>query len=337
LQKIHPQLITKFITQGNLPFVIEPQDGRISLDEFLDLLHQENDFFKENLLKCGGLLFRNFPVACAEDFAAVIKGLNTGSPLLEYIGGDSPRTKIKDGVFTSTEAPPFVKIHLHNELSYVKHFPAHIYFFCDIQPLDRGETILADARRVYQAIDERVKEPLIEKGVRYVSCYHPNSGLFSAIKGHKSWMDVFETENPAEVESKCRENEFEFEWQKNHWLKISQVRPATLFHPQTQQQVWFNQAHLFDFSPRLLGFWKYLCLQALYCLPNTRLHQVFYGDGTKIPRTHLSHILDVLDAHTIKFPWKRGDVLVLDNILSMHGREVFTGKRRILTAMTGQN
>jgi alpha-ketoglutarate-dependent taurine dioxygenase len=66
-----------------------------------------------------------------------------------------------------------------------------------------------------------------------------------------------------------------------------------------------------------------------------RLHEVFFADGSTIPLKDLYHILDVLDANTIYFPWKKGDVLVLDNILAMHGRAVFSGKRRILAAMTG--
>ena len=44
--------------------------------------------------------------------------------------------------------------------------------------------------------------------------------------------------------------------------------------------------------------------------------------------------MDVLDKNTIAFQWLKGDALVLDNVLSMHGRAAFTGKRRILASMT---
>lgn len=65
------------------------------------------------------------------------------------------------------------------------------------------------------------------------------------------------------------------------------------------------------------------------------LHQIFFADDSKIPREAIYHILDVLDQNTVYFPWQKGDVLILDNILAMHGRASFQGKRRILTAMTG--
>ena len=81
--------------------------------------------------------------------------------------------------------------------------------------------------------------------------------------------------------------------------------------------------------------WRYIAAQAFYCRPHTKLHQVSFADGSPIPGTIFYHIMDTLDANTIAFPWQKGDILVLDNVLSMHGRATFTGKRRVLTAMTG--
>ena len=289
------------------------------------------------LLAHGGLLLRNFPLAKVEDFADVIKHLNLGS-FVSYIGGDSPRTKIFEGIYTSTEAPPSVKIHLHNELSFVAKYPSHIYFYCDTPPVADGETLIADAKKVYQSIDPEVRERFITKGLKYYSRYYYKSPFMEAInriqKGHRSWIDVFETEDKKEVERLCRDNEFSYKWNINDWIEISEVRPAVLNHPVTKEVVWFNQAHLFDFNHRLLNWWHYLGAKILYCRRHMRLHEVFFADGSKIPLQDLYHILDVLDANTIYFQWKKGDVLVLDNILAMHGRAVFAGKRRILTAMT---
>ncbi len=44
--------------------------------------------------------------------------------------------------------------------------------------------------------------------------------------------------------------------------------------------------------------------------------------------------MDTLDRNTVAFPWQRGDMLMLDNVLAMHGRATFAGRRRILAAMT---
>jgi len=334
MEGIVDRITTKVLNDQALPLVIEPTNSNLSFSEFLDILGTNNPFFKKSLLKHGGLLFRNFPVQDQRDFAAVIKHLQTGD-FVDYIGGDSPRTKVIDGIYTSTETPPSMTLPLHNELSYVKHFPKYIYFYCDIPPLVRGETIVADARTIYRTIDPEVKRRFTEKSLRYVSCYPYKSAFLNFInKHHKSWVNVFESEDKREVEKKCLQHEISFEWHANDWLKISQVLPSTIIHPQTLEKVWFNQAHHFDLNPRFLGWWRYLGVKLLYCRKNMMLHEVYFHDNTPISREDLYHILDVLEQQSIYFPWQKGDVLLLDNILAMHGRASFSGKRRILTAMT---
>jgi alpha-ketoglutarate-dependent taurine dioxygenase len=329
---------TKFINSNRLPLVIEPTNPSMNSEQFSNLLIEYNTFFKKSLLKYGGLLFRNFPVKDENDFSKVIKNLGTGN-FLNYIGGDSPRNIIKEGIYTSTEAPPWLKIPLHNELSFVKNFPSHIYFYCHTAPIDKGETTLADARKIFKAVDPKIKQIFIEKKIKYMSHYYQKSKLMEFINklqpSHKSWLQVFETDNKQNVEKLCRENEFAFKWNQNDWIEISQTRPATLKHPITKEDVWFNQAHLYDLNSKLLGFWRYLGAKILYCRKHMRLHEVFFADGTPIPRQYIYHLLDVLEANTIYNPWEKGDVLVLDNILAMHGRAPFTGKRRVLAAMTG--
>ncbi len=328
---------THFVNAEELPLVIEPSKSEMRFDQFCRLLEKKREELQEHLLKYGGILFRGFPLLRAEDFATAIEHLGLGKPI-DYIGGDSPRNKIKGAVYTSTEAPPSLKLPLHNELSFVKNYPKHIYFFCEIAPMANGETILGDARTICRAIDPEVKKRFIDKEIEYVSAYYHKSTLMELLnkwqRSHKSWPEVFEANTKEEVERKCRESDFAFEWTKNDWITIRQRRPAIMRHPETQDEVWFNQVHLYDFNPKFLGLWRYLGAKLLYLRKHMRLHEVFFADGTKIPRRDFYHILDVLDANTLKFSWQKGDFLVLDNVLAMHGRATFTGRRRILAAMT---
>jgi alpha-ketoglutarate-dependent taurine dioxygenase len=329
---------TAFLNTEQLPLVIEPENRDIKFHEFLEQIAERREDLKKDLLKYGGLLFRNFPIQNENHFGALIQQLGTGK-FIDYIGGDSPRNKVKEGIYTSTEAPPSVKIPLHNELSFVKNFPKHIYFYCAIPSPVGGATIIADARKVYKGINEQVKKRFIENSIKYVSAYYHRSRVMDFVnslqRSHKSWIQVFETDSKKDVEEKCRQNEFAYKWNKNDWIQISQTRPAVIAHPSTEEKVWFNQAHLYDFNPKLLGWWRYIGAKIFYCRKHTRLHEVYFANGTAIPREDIYHILDVLDKYTLSYPWQKGDVLVLDNVLSMHGRAVFEGKRRILTAMTG--
>ena len=312
------------ITATTLPLVIE------SSEDLFELIQETRADLKEKLLEHGGLLFRGFDLNGAEDFARVIEALNLGG-FVDYIGGDSPRNKITGPVYTSTEAPKDVMIPLHNELSFVNHYPKHIYFYCEVEPTAGGETTIGDAREMLRAMDPEVTTALKERGIKYQS--HYNSKESKLNPSHKPWQKVLETNDPTEAEEKCRKAGFEYRWHKG-WLEIVQQRPATLVHPETNEEVWFNQIHLYDFNPRLLGIWRHLAAKLYYARPHTRFHEVFYGDGEKIPRDHIYHILETLEANTLKFPWRKGDVMVLDNILAMHGRATFNCKRRILAAMT---
>jgi alpha-ketoglutarate-dependent taurine dioxygenase len=319
-----------------LPLVLSPK-GSATLDGLIEQIQAHRAALRERLLEHGGLLFRGFPVASAEDFSRVIDALETGKSV-NYIGGDSPRHKVTGAVYTSTEVSPAMKIPLHNELSFVRHYPRHIFFFCEVEPADRGETIVADARRVVRALNPAVRDRFIERQLTYVSNYYGQSLLMDLINkietGHKSWREVFETNDRAKVEALCRENDFAFEWYKDNWIRVSQTRPATLEHPETGELAWFCQPHLYDFNPRLLGWWRWVGTKVLYARRHMRLHEVFHADGSRIRRSDLYHIYETLDRNTIAFPWRRGDVLLLDNVLSMHGRAPFTGKRRVLAALT---
>jgi alpha-ketoglutarate-dependent taurine dioxygenase len=63
-------------------------------------------------------------------------------------------------------------------------------------------------------------------------------------------------------------------------------------------------------------------------------HNCHYGDDSEISFEDLNRIKEIVTKERVFFKWKRGDLLILDNLISMHGRNSFSGPRRILVAMS---
>jgi alpha-ketoglutarate-dependent taurine dioxygenase len=62
-------------------------------------------------------------------------------------------------------------------------------------------------------------------------------------------------------------------------------------------------------------------------------NHVSFADGGEIAVADLMHVRTVSRACEVVFPWQAGDVMVIDNVMAMHGRKPFTGERCVLAAM----
>jgi alpha-ketoglutarate-dependent taurine dioxygenase len=302
------------------------------------LFETEGDELRERLLASGALLFRGFGVQTATELATLQAQM--GEPM-RYVGGDSPRTKLDSGpkheIYTSTEAPPSVRLPLHNEMSYLDVQPRFLWLACAKAPARGGATVVADGRAIVAAVDPAVRERFEHHGVRYRAGFRGPGGLLAALdriaKVNKSWMEAFETNDRSVVEEECRRRNARFEWSRAGHLTIETLRPATTRHPVTGELVWFNQAHVFRLNARYLGRVRYELARVLFAALGLVPHDASFGDGSPIPDDVINHLFDVFDAHTVPVRWEPGDVVLVDNILCMHGREPFHGERKILVAM----
>lgn len=277
------------------------------------------NFFTSELHIFGALLFRGFGVETIEEFENFARTFSE-KDLLDYAGGVSPRISMGKGVYTSTEYPPSLALSLHNELSYSANYPRQLYFFCAVEPETGGETTVGDSRRILQNIDPETVDLFKKKRIRY------DRNLSGEKGSGYSWQDAFETDDRQAVENHCRKIGAEYKWKPDGGLRVSQIRPATNIHPETGEEVWFNQAD--GFHPSNLDAETYALMNG-----NFRLNCCF-GDGSPIDVAILEHIRAVLRAETVPVKWQQGDVLIIDNILAAHGRLPFSGARKIVLAMT---
>lgn len=278
----------------------------------------------ELLLEHGGVLLRNFKISSVSEFNKFSNALS--SNLLDYIFRSSPRTKLGNKIYTSTEYPADRTIPLHNENSYTNAWPNKIMFFCAIAPtISGGETPIADSRKVLQCIDSKIIAKFEQLGVQYVRNYIPGIDL--------SWQEVFQTDDKQQVEEYCKNNSIEFAWDSGvSELATKQTLQATLEHPVTKQKSWFNQAHLFHRSA-ISQEQQETMLNALGI--NMLPRNTYYGDGSEIEEDVLQNIRAAYAKCETAFAWQTGDILVLDNILMAHGRRPYQGDRKIVVSMAG--
>jgi hypothetical protein len=145
-----------------------------------------------------------------------------------------------------------------------------------------------------------------------------------------SWREAFNTDRPDEVMSHCRRGEMEAEWLGEDRLRTRAVRRAVHRHPLIGASVWFNHVAFFHVSSLPDGVREGLLEM---CGEDNLPSNTYYGDGGEIPDEVTGHLRECYRAASVRFDYERDDVLVVDNMLAAHGREPFTGPRKIAVAM----
>lgn len=330
--------VCAFVTGQKLPIMISPKNPNITFSEFCDLTHKHQKDIQALVTRYGAVLFRGFPVKDASGFAMVLEKA-VGKAPTEYLAGDGPRTKVATGVYSTPEAPESFHMPLHHELSCTTRPPAFISFYCEQPPLaGTGQTILASSARVTEAI--RKEQPDVwkmfhDKTVQYVSRHPPTGNWFTKVnKTHQTWQDTFDTTDKQKAEATCQARKMSYKW-IGDWLEVTREAPCTRPNPDNaKDKLWFNQFHLFHANPIIRGGWiTHILASLLYFRPQTRQYDVQLSDGTPLPNESVCAIYPILDNQTVRYDWYKGDVLLVDNIRTLHGRAPYSGERRILSSM----
>jgi alpha-ketoglutarate-dependent taurine dioxygenase len=302
---------------STFPLVMRPLMENINLADWARSARAE---IEAQLLRHGAILFRNFKIDAVEQFEQFARTLSP--ELLDYRERAAPRREAGRNVYTSTEYPAEQSIPLHHEMSYSHNWPTKIWFHCVKAAEQGGATPIAEDRKVFQRLDPKIKEIFMRKKVMYTRNYGEGVDL--------SWQDTYQTNDRALVAQYCREAKTEFEWKDENRLRTRQVRQAVAVHPKTGEMVWFNHAHMFHISnvepqvrEALLSQFKEEDLP----------RNAYYGDGTPIETSVLDEIRGVYNEAAVAFRWQEGDIMMVDNFLVSHGREPYTGARKVVVAM----
>ena len=232
------------------------------------------------------------------------------------------RQAYPSGLYSSSAWPPNQQMCMHHELSYRLEFPGLMLFACLVAPADGGTIALADSPTVLDALPTELVERFEREGWMLTRNYTDEIGL--------SVTEAFGTENRGDIESYCRTNAIDFEWQPDGGLRTRQRRSAVVHHPETGQRCWFNQIAFLNewtMNPEVREF--LVDMYGAEGLPfNTRL-----GNGNPVDEDVVQIVNEVYEANAVREPWQAGDLLLVDNIRTAHSRDPFDGPREVLVAM----
>src|SRR4051794_9224106 len=269
----------------------------------------------------GAVLVRGLGLRDAAEVAAVFRGLATAGLMIER-EAFAERQTYAEGVYSSSKWPPNQPMCMHHELSFRLEFPGLMLFACLSAPTEGGATGVADSTAVLDALPGALVERLEREGWMLVRNYNEEIGA--------AFAEAFGTEDRAAVESYCRANAIDFEWQPDGGLRTHQRRRAVVRHPVTGRRCWFNQIAFLNewtIDPEIREY-----LVDMYG-PDGLPFTTRFGNGDPIGEDIVQLLNEVYDAHTARTPWHAGDLMLVDNIGAAHSREANEGSREVLVAM----
>jgi alpha-ketoglutarate-dependent taurine dioxygenase len=282
---------------------------------------EHRDALRGVVAEHGSVLVRGLGLRDAAEVGAVFRGLaSTG--LMAEREAFAPRQTYSEGVYSSTKWPANQQMCMHHELSYTLEFPGTMMFACLTAPTDGGATAVADSPTVLEDLPPALVERFEREGWMLTRSYGEEIGA--------SWAEAFGTDDPTAVESYCRANAIEFEWQPDGELHTRQRRSAIVRHPVTGQRCWFNQVAFLNQWTLAEEVREYLVeVYGEDGLPfNTR-----FGGGDPIGEDVVELLNEINESNTVREPWQAGDLLLVDNIRTAHSREAYTGPREVLVGM----
>lgn len=338
---------------GDLPLTLRPRRGDSAGADRGALcrwLRANGPWVQEQLTRHGALRFRGFDVQRPEDFEAVAAAVD---PELqnEYLG-TSPRDALTDYVFNASELPDYFPIAQHCEMSFCARPPRRVFFSCLVEPAEgSGETPLCDFRKVWRDLDPELRDRFVAAGIRIVRNYAgPSGGRDDDPTMLKPWPDMFLTLDHEQVEKKCLEEGFTPTWLPNDGLRLTSTQPVYRDHPITGERVWHNHlttfhvstaageyARIAEFRPseRHRGVLRLArdLEKRLRAQPSEeRSMHCTARNAAELLDADVDAVRDAVWRHMVIEPWRRGDVVAIDNHSVSHGRMPYEGARKVVVA-----
>ena len=267
----------------------------------------------------GAVLFRNFGTETDHDFDRFIQAFNLENFHYEQSLSNAVRFNRTERVFTANEAPADVKIFLHHEMAQTPFYPSRLFFFCEQPAETGGATPICRSDVLVVRLQEQHPQfiaDLITKGLKYRNILpdqdDPQSGM------GRSWRSTFHADTPEQCEANMAEIGYTGEWRDDGSLVSTTPVLDGIRSLADGRQTFFNQ---------LIAAYRGWGSDENSGPPIT------YGDGTPLDHVAVTAACEIADELTFNVPWQQGDIVLVDNYVTMHARQTFTGTRKILASL----
>lgn len=268
----------------------------------------------------GAILFRGFPLKVPEDFDRFVGAFELPNFPYEESLSNAVRVVKTPRVFTANEAPPTVTIFPHHEMAQTPVYPGKLFFFCEqpaesggATPLCRSDVLWTRLRAECPEFARRCES----KGLKYSNVMpsqnDPTSGM------GRSWQSTLRASTPREAEARLTSLGYTWTWLDDGCLRATTPVLPAVRTLDDGRQTFFNQL--------IAAFqgWK--------DERNDPSKAITFGDGTALDRDAVNVATRLGEELSFDVPWQRGDVALVDNFVTLHGRRSFTGTRKVLASL----
>lgn len=302
------------------PLVLQCETPSVKLEDAVAWVEQNRKDLIKKASDHGAILFRGLPLNTPQDCDAFVAAFGIKNfPYIESLS-NAVRVNFSERIFSANEAPPEVTIFFHHEMAQTPIYPKKLFFFC-LQPAEEGgETPLCRSDVLFEKLAEHCPQfakDCDQKGLRYSNVMpaenDPKSGM------GRSWKSTLRAETREDAEKRLHELGYDWEW-----LPDGSLRATTPVLPA-----------VFEVSPGRKSFFNQLiaAFQGSKDDRNDPAKAIRFGDGSQLDREAVNIATELAYQLAFDMPWQKGDAVLVDNMLAMHGRRTFRGTRKVLASL----
>lgn len=302
------------------PLVLNCESSDATLDMTTDWIRENRRLLKERSARHGAILFRGFPLSSDHEFDAFVTAFDLPAFTYEDSLSNAVRKNRTQRVFTANEAPADITICLHHEMAQTPVYPSRLFFFCETPAAKGGATPLCRSDVLFERIRVELPEFAADcrnKGLRYS---HVMPGSNDAASGMgRSWQSTWNATTQSEAESRMSDLGYSWTWQDHSCLKVTTPVLAATKDLGAGRTSFFNQL--------IAAFqgWK--------DVRNDPGKSIRFGDGSPLDPGTIDRVIQMAEDITFDLHWEAGDVALVDNYMTMHGRRSFEGTRSVLASL----